>query len=73
MPDRISTADLRCVCGHKGYDHLGIGRCDDASKRCRCTGFQICDHAETQVLTIHTPGELDSFMTVCEVCRQVLS
>lgn len=70
---RNVTENVRCRCGHKRYDHLGMGRCDDASKRCRCTRFQACDHAEKRVLTIHTPGELDTLMTVCDVCRQVLA
>jgi hypothetical protein len=29
----------RCVCGHRKYDHLGAGRCNEGTRRCRCDQF----------------------------------
>jgi hypothetical protein len=34
------TESPRCQCGHRLYDHLGQGRCDEGTKRCRCGSFR---------------------------------
>lgn len=52
-----------CECGHKAYDHLGAGRCDEGTHRCRCMSFRECPHAET----VPWRG-----LTLCTVCRNVL-
>jgi hypothetical protein len=34
------TESPRCKCQHRQYDHIGSGRCDEGTKRCRCMAFK---------------------------------
>ena len=34
------TESPRCKCQHRQYDHIGSGRCDEGTKRCRCMSFK---------------------------------
>jgi hypothetical protein len=61
MSDRTA-----CVCGHTAFDHLGQGRCNEGSKRCRCPAFRACGHPAWKPWT--TSG---GTRWVCKVCDHV--
>lgn len=58
-----------CVCGHHDYDHLGVGRCDNGSKRCGCSLYRACDHPSLKPWHISRPEPHTRY--VCAVCGHV--
>lgn len=67
----MSVPDRRpCVCGHAKYAHLGGGRCDNGSKRCRCDLFRECSHPAVSPWLTTYPEPTTRY--VCAVCRQAM-
>ena len=40
LTDATETVAPLCKCGHRLNDHLGMGRCDEGTKRCRCMVYR---------------------------------